>query len=158
MSYPRPLSHCNLTAVDLAGEIIAALSASSIVFQNESHYGDELVTVAQTLFDLSNRTNSGAQVTYTSVNECGGQARQFYNSTSFEDELFWGATWLFFATGNRSYLDYATSKFTAAIEEQEDEDHGVYYWNNKVLPTTVYILRILFNRKLHTHVLDSLKP
>ncbi|OMO58772.1 hypothetical protein COLO4_34389 [Corchorus olitorius] len=38
MSYKRPVSVCDERASDLAGEIVAALSAASIVFKDEKKY------------------------------------------------------------------------------------------------------------------------
>ncbi|OWM85068.1 hypothetical protein CDL15_Pgr027855 [Punica granatum] len=145
MTYPRAVSYCDLSASDLAGEIVAGLSAASILFKNETDYRIRLIAAAESLFELSTK-NPKVQGAYTAADECGGQARPFYNSTSFKDELVWGGTWLFFATGNTSYLDYATTNFGSAIQEERVAEKGLFYWNNKVLANAVLLTRLLYFR------------
>uniref|UniRef100_A0A6N2LST2 Endoglucanase n=1 Tax=Salix viminalis TaxID=40686 RepID=A0A6N2LST2_SALVM len=109
MNYLRPVSACNETASDLAGEIVAALSAASIVFKEDTGYSVKLIQSAEKLFEVATKNDTGHhQGTYTAVEDCGGEARTYYNSSGYQDELIWGGTWLFFATGNTSYLGYAT--------------------------------------------------
>lgn len=142
MSYPRPVSVCDSTASDLAGEIIAALSAASIVFKDETVYSGELTKAAGKLYEVASKEDHGhKQGTYTKVDACGGEARNYYNSTSFTDELVWGGTWLFFATGNNSYLAYAAEKFKAAEDEETESEKGIFYWNNKLTATAVIFVK-----------------
>ncbi|KAH9757454.1 Endoglucanase 10 [Citrus sinensis] len=149
MSYVRPVSVCDSTASDLAGEIIAALSAASIVFKDEIMYSGELIKAAGKLYEVTSREDPGRkQGTYTKVDACGGEARDYYNSTSFIDELVWGGTWLFFATGNNSYLAYATERFKAAEDEETESEKGIFYWNNKLTATAVLLTRLRFFRDL----------
>lgn len=75
---------------------------------------------------------------------CGEQATQFYNSTSYQDELVWGGTWLFFATGNTSYLGYATEIFFLAEKEELFSEKGIFYWNNKLTANVVILILINF--------------
>ncbi|KAL6316944.1 hypothetical protein AAG906_024482 [Vitis piasezkii] len=107
MSYLRPVSICNSTASDLAGEIVAALSAASLVFREDTGYSGELIKGAEKLFELATAVDPRMQGTYTTSDACGGQARQFYNSSGFEDELVWAGTWL-----------NATEKFASAETEE----------------------------------------
>lgn len=51
--------------------------------------------------------------------------------------MVWGATWLFFATGNSSYLDYANDNFATAEEEELLSDKEVFSWNNKLAANAV---------------------
>ncbi|ESR47658.1 hypothetical protein CICLE_v10003122mg [Citrus x clementina] len=149
MSYVRPVSVCDSTASDLAGEIIAALSAASIVFKDKIMYSGELIKAAGKLYEVTSREDPGRkQGTYTKVDACGGEARDYYNSTSFIDELVWGGTWLFFATGNNSYLAYATERFKAAEDEETESEKGIFYWNNKLTATAVLLTRLRFFRDL----------
>lgn len=142
MSYVRPVSVCDSTASDLAGEIIAALSAASIVFKDEIMYSGELIKAAGKLYEVTSREDPGRkQGIYTKVDTCGGEARDYYNSTSFIDELVWGGTWLFFATGNNSYLAYATERFKAAEDEETESEKGIFYWNNKLTATAVIFVK-----------------
>lgn len=144
MSYKRPVSVCDVTASDLAGEIMAALSAASIVFQEDTAYSGKLIHSAKILFDVATKNDTDhRQGTYTAVDNCGGEARMFYNSSGYKDELVWGGTWLFFATGNVSYLRYATNHFGAAEEEEAISEKGVFYWNNKLTATAVILIELL---------------
>ncbi|CAL1362928.1 unnamed protein product [Linum trigynum] len=146
MSYPRPVFACDgTTAADLAGEVVAALSAASIVFRDEKDYSNELVQAAESLYVAA--TKKG-QTTYTSVKACGGEASRVYNSSGFQDELVWGGTWLFFATGNTTFLEYAALNFSAAIKQQDPKEQGVFYWNNKVVATGILLTRLRFFRDL----------
>ncbi|KAJ9166773.1 hypothetical protein P3X46_021476 [Hevea brasiliensis] len=145
MSYKRPFSACDGTASDLAGEIMAALSAASMVFQEDTAYSRRLIQSAKILFDVATKNDSDhVQGTYTAVDTCGGEARMFYNSSGYKDELIWGGTWLFFATGDVSYLRYATNHFGAAEEEETISEKGVFYWNNKLTATAVLLTRLLY--------------
>jgi endoglucanase len=38
------------------------------------------------------------------------QVQKYYNSTGYEDELLWAATWLYHATGDQSYLKYVAEQ------------------------------------------------
>ncbi|KAF5200715.1 Endoglucanase [Thalictrum thalictroides] len=142
MAYQRPVSFCKDTASDLAGEIIAALSAASLVFQSDQFYSEELIKAAEQLFGLvtSNTYKNG---TYT-IGDCGREAGQFYNSSGYLDELTWGGSWLFFATGNTSYLHFATDSFGSAMNAELDSDKGVFYWNNKLAANAVLLTRLRF--------------
>lgn len=132
MTYQRPASTCDITASDLAGEIVAALSAASLVFKDDQAYSKDLVDAAEKLFELATNVDSTKQGTYTTVDACGGEARNFYNSSGYLDELIWGGTWLFFATGNTSYLKDATKRYDDAEKDKIPFDEGIFYWNNKL--------------------------
>ncbi|KAG9458920.1 hypothetical protein H6P81_003428 [Aristolochia fimbriata] len=138
MSYPRPVSLCRSSASDLAGETVAALSAASIVFKNtEKQYSEKLVHAAQKMFDFVTKDKS--QGVYTQLRGCGAEAREYYNSSGYLDELVWAGTWMFFATGNSTYLQYALDNFQRAVNAELTQDKGVLYWNNK-LPANVVLL------------------
>ncbi|XXG60817.1 hypothetical protein AAC387_Pa04g2635 [Persea americana] len=142
MTYARPVSTCTNFASDLAGETAAALASASLVFKEEKTYSVELIRVAEEVYAFANDTKN--QGMYTSTNDCGAQARNYYNSSGYLDELVWGGTWLFFATGNISYLEDARDTFKAAVEKQEAMDKGVFYWNNKLPASGVLLTRLLY--------------
>ncbi|KAG6531242.1 endoglucanase 25-like [Zingiber officinale] len=143
MSYRRPVFKCSMSASDLAGEMIAAMAAASIVFdQDDASYSATLVHTSEMVYDLA--TKNLIHGSYARDKDCGFEAAMLYNSTSYKDELVWGATWLFFATGNSSYLDYATGNFEAAVEEVVPSDEGVFYWNNKVAANAVLLTRLRY--------------
>ncbi|XP_058099696.1 endoglucanase 10-like [Magnolia sinica] len=141
MEYPRPVSMCKL-ASDLAGETAAALASASLVFKDEKAYSKELIQVAEELFAFAtNEENLGR---YTMDKDCGAEAQNFYNSSGYLDELVWGGTWLFFATGNDSYLRNATEMFESAMEAELTADTGVFYWNNKLPAAAVLLTRLRY--------------
>nr|GMC54565.1 endoglucanase 9-like [Ipomoea batatas] len=146
MTYTRQVSVCDLAASDLAGEIVAGMSAASIVFREDKTYSQKLVQAAESLFTMT--ISTAKKATYTTINRCGGNARPFYNSTSYKDELVWGGTWLFFATGNETYLEYATENLNADEEEEVVSEKGVFYWNNKLTANMILLTRIRFFRDL----------
>ncbi|XP_031259665.1 endoglucanase 25-like [Pistacia vera] len=158
MSYKRPVSMCDSTASDLAGEIIAALSAASMVFREQKEYSGQLIKAAETLYSAATVEEDGGhkQGTYTEVEDCGGEAREFYNSTSYIDELVWGGTWLSFATGNISYLEYATRRFKEAADEEKISEKGRFYWNNKLTANAVLLARVQFFRDVGYPYEDAL--
>ncbi|KAL4301067.1 hypothetical protein AHAS_Ahas17G0263800 [Arachis hypogaea] len=156
MDYARPVSICDSSASDLGGEIVAALSASSMVLKNDTEYSKKLVKAAETLHKLVTSEDPKKQGTYTMVDACGKQARDFYKSSSYKDELAWGGTWLFLATGNLTYLDYATETFKSAKSNESDFDNGAFDWNNKLNAVAVLLTRIRYFRDpggLYEHAL-----
>ncbi|CAN6717484.1 unnamed protein product [Malus baccata var. baccata] len=149
MHYDRPVSICDSTASDLAGEIIAALSAASLVFKEDNAYSGELVTAAEKLYESAvTKLDPARQGAYTKVDACGGESRNFYNSSGFQDELVWGGTWLFFATGDNSYLDYATKEFKYAVANETSADKRIFFWNNKLTANAVLLTRLRYFRDL----------
>ncbi|KAK7282636.1 hypothetical protein RIF29_11571 [Crotalaria pallida] len=144
MDYARPVSTCDGSASDLGGEIVAALSAASIVFKEDADYSAKLVKAAESLYEAVTREDPEKQGTYTMVDACGKQARSIYNSFSYKDELAWGGTWLFLATENRTYLEYATETFKSAKKNETNSDKGIFDWNNKLDAIAVLLTGIRF--------------
>ncbi len=75
---------------DLAGETAAAMAASSIVFRpTDPTYANTLLTHAEQLYNFAD-TYRGK------YSDCITDAQAFYNSWSgYNDELVWGALWLY---------------------------------------------------------------
>lgn len=115
---------------DLAGQLSAALSSSALVFQHaDSAYSTQLLHSARDLYAAGARNR--ATYTYSFNYPCAEdqlQAPGFpgdnprclpadelfqgamigtYNSTSYYDDLAWGAAWLFKATGDPYYGNQA---------------------------------------------------
>lgn len=89
---------------DLAAEAAAALAAASIAFRStDEEYADTLVDNARQLYAFADQHRGKYSDSITN-------ARDFYNSWSgYHDELAWGASWLYEATGEQSYLQQAES-------------------------------------------------
>lgn len=141
MDYPRPVAQCGRCS-DLVSEMAAALSAASIVFKDNREYSETLRHGAEILFAYG-RSAHGF------YSESVPDAANFYNSTNYYDEYIWGAAWLYFATGNSSYLQLATTSGIAknAGATGGSLDSRVFSWDNK-LPGAQLILtrlRIMMN-------------
>ncbi|MBL0159394.1 MAG: glycoside hydrolase family 9 protein [Bryobacterales bacterium] len=94
---------------DLAGETAAALAAASLVFQanGDAAYAATLLARARALYTFAD-TYKGA------YSQCIGDAAAYYNSWSgYNDELVWGATWLYRATQEAGYLQKAQQYYSA---------------------------------------------
>ena len=135
MDYDRPVQTAN-SGPDLAGEMAAALAAASIVFQDNTAYSKKLIKGAETLFTFAR--DFGKRTPY-----CRGNPyiEPFYNSTGYFDEYMWGAAWLFYATGNKSYISLATNPGLPKNSKAfyMIPDLSVPSWDNK-LPAAMLLL------------------
>ncbi|KAJ7514211.1 hypothetical protein O6H91_23G033500 [Diphasiastrum complanatum] len=136
MDYPRPVARIS-TGSDLAAEMAAALAAASIVFKDNAAYSKKLVSGAKALFQLSRdrRGRYSASVP---------DAATFYNSTGYYDEFLWGGAWMYYATGNISYLQLVTTlgigKWAGAYGG--GPYYGVFDWDNKLAGAQVLLTRL----------------
>ncbi|KAB2621850.1 endoglucanase 9-like [Pyrus ussuriensis x Pyrus communis] len=97
IDYIRPVTACHACS-DVAAEMAASLSAASIFSRNER-----------------------GRYSFP-----GTDAELFYNSTSYWDEFIWGAAWLYYATGNNSYLQLGT---TPGLAKHAAFSNGAYSWS-----------------------------
>lgn len=136
IEYPRPVYECH-SCSDLAAEMAAALASASIVFKDSKTYSQKLVHGAKTLYKFS-RDQRGR------YSAGGSDPSHFYNSTSYWDEYLWGGAWLYYATGNSSYLALATNKGLAkhAGAFWGGPDYGVLNWDNKLAGAQVLLSRM----------------
>ncbi|NJL35834.1 MAG: hypothetical protein HC899_03065 [Leptolyngbyaceae cyanobacterium SM1_4_3] len=138
MSMPRPAYKIDRQnpGSDLAGEAAAALAAASIVFRStDPAYADRLLKNAVQLFEFAD--------TYRAkYSDSILDAREFYESNGFIDELTWSAVWLYKATGNETYLskaektyqgigpdwthDWNTKSYGAAVLLAQETDNTTY--------------------------------
>ncbi|MCL7025989.1 hypothetical protein MKW94_018444, partial [Papaver nudicaule] len=125
IDYPRPVYECH-SCSDLAAEMAAALASASIVFKDSKTYSAKLVHGAKTLFKFARDQRGRYSV--------GSEAANFYNSTSYWDEFLWGGAWMYYATGNSSYLALATARGLAkhAGAFWGGPSYGVFSWENKL--------------------------
>ncbi|XP_009627045.1 endoglucanase 11-like [Nicotiana tomentosiformis] len=87
---------------DVAGETAAALAAASIVFRRTNpQYSHLLLIHAEQLFEFGDKFRGKYDASV-------GAAKGYYPSLSgYKDELLWAALWLYKATDNSHYLNYA---------------------------------------------------
>lgn len=143
MDYARPAQSAT-AASDLGAEMAAALASASIVFRDKAAYSKKLVNGAQTVFDFAR--DKSRRKRYSANND---YIVPYYNSTGYYDEYMWGAAWLYFATGNTSYIRLATDpgfpKNSKAFYRLPGQ--GVFSWDNK-LPAAMLLMtryRIFLN-------------
>ncbi|NJN59282.1 MAG: hypothetical protein HC879_18175 [Leptolyngbyaceae cyanobacterium SL_5_9] len=121
MSMPRPAYKIDRQnpGSDLAGEAAAALAAASIVFRStDPAYADRLLKNAVQLFEFAD-THRGK------YSDSIPDAKEFYKSNGYVDELTWGAAWLYRATGNQTYLSKAKKHY------QRVGPGWTHDWDNK---------------------------
>lgn len=106
---------------DLAAETAAAMAASSLVFAgSDPAYSAELLSHALELYQFADDHRG---VYSDSIPD----AEQFYKSYSgYQDELCWGAIWLYRATGDTSWLDRARSEYESLYTDSSGEP--AYSW------------------------------
>lgn len=107
---------------DLAGETAAAMAATSILFQEDDPtYSATLLEHAEQLYEFAD--------TYRGVYSSSiTDAASYYQSYSgYNDELVWGAIWLYLASNNQDYLDKAISYYSNLGTEGQSTDKS-YKW------------------------------
>ncbi|KAH0747287.1 hypothetical protein KY285_008944 [Solanum tuberosum] len=138
MNYERPVQTAT-SAPDLAAEMAAALAAASIVFRDNKQYSRKLVKGAETLFDFAR--DLGKRTSY-----CRGNPyiEPFYNSTNYFDEHMWGSAWLYYATGNKTYISLATNPVLSKNTNARFmiPDLSVLSWDNKVPAAMLLLTRM----------------
>ncbi|VAI02219.1 unnamed protein product [Triticum turgidum subsp. durum] len=137
IDYKRPVIECH-SCSDLAAEMAAALAAASIVFKDSKAYSDKLVHGAKALYKFG-RLQRGR------YSPNGSDQSLFYNSTSYWDEFVWGGAWMYFATGNTSYLTIATAPGMAKHAGAfwiGSPNYGVFTWDDKLPGSQVLLSRL----------------
>ncbi|PIN08929.1 Cellulase [Handroanthus impetiginosus] len=138
MKEERPLTQVNTSSPgsDVAAETAAALAAASLVFRTaDSAYSTALLKHAKQLFTFADKYRS-------SYSQSIPEVQTFYNSTGYGDELLWAASWLYHATGERSYFEYVTGK-----NGEDFANWGSptwFSWDNKLAGTQVLLSRVSF--------------
>lgn len=107
---------------ELAAETAAALAAASIVFKtSDAAYSAKLLTHARELYQFADTCRG-------KYSDSIADARGFYNSVSgFQDELVWGAAWLYMATREAAYLEKA-ERYYAQLNTQPQSTLRSYKW------------------------------
>ncbi len=117
---------------DLAGEAAAALASSSLLFKSsDSGYASTLLTNAKQLYSFADAHRG-------KYDQCITAAQGYYNSWSgYQDELVWGALWLYKATGDSSVLDQGEDVLRRPAEDEPDHHARVQLgrWPGTTRPT-----------------------
>jgi len=118
---------------DVAAETAAAMASSSLVFaKSDPSYAAELVSHAKQLYTFAD-TYRGA------YSDCVTDAQAYYKSWSgYQDELVWGAYWLYKATGDATYLAKAEAEYDELGTENQSTTKSFKWtvaWDNKQFAT-----------------------
>ncbi len=107
---------------DLAGETAAALAAASIAFRpTNPTYANTLLSHARQLYSFADNYRG-------KYSDCITDAAGYYQSWSgYNDELVWGAIWLYRATDEQAFLDKAQSYY-ANLSNQQQTTNKSYKW------------------------------
>ncbi|KAI8582148.1 hypothetical protein K450DRAFT_229243 [Umbelopsis ramanniana AG] len=108
---PRPSYMVNSTApgTDVAALGAAAFASASYLFRNrfnDSVYADTLMQHGISLFEFAETAQP--QQPYTKSIPA---IAEFYQTNTVQNQLVWGALWLYRATGNQTYLTKASNYF-----------------------------------------------
>lgn len=138
MDYPRPVQTAT-SAPDLGGEIAAALAAASIVFRDDATYSKKLIKGAALAYNFAR--DRGHRTPYSRGNP---YIEPFYNSTGYWDEYMWSAAWMYYATGNNSYITFATDPRLPrnAKAFMNILDFAVFSWDNKLPGAQLLLTRL----------------
>lgn len=110
MTMERPTFTCDAQnrCSEVAGGMAAAMASGAILFQDDATYSATLLDKAKKIYRYAEeyQGNNG----YTAANG-------FYSSYSgYNDELAWGAVWLYRATGDTAYLNKAKTYVASASD------------------------------------------
>ncbi|MQL89801.1 hypothetical protein Taro_022374 [Colocasia esculenta] len=121
---------------DVAGETAAALAAASVVFRHvDPGYSEKLLKTAKKAFAFADNYRGNYSDSLSSA------VCPFYCSYSgYKDELMWGAAWLYEATNDTSYFNFAQS---LALDDGCD----AFTWDIKLPGARVLLARHSLDNK-----------
>ncbi|KAL3684708.1 hypothetical protein R1sor_002730 [Riccia sorocarpa] len=142
MDYARPAYALNDGCSDLAAEMAAAMAAASIVFKDQTKYSQKLENASVALLKLAEDHDKRGR--FSEGLQDSGAGAPLYNSTGYWDEYLWSNAWVYFATGNNSYLKRATTEGLAinAGANGGGQFYGVFSWDNKLLGAQMLLTRL----------------
>ena len=121
MGMYRPIFTLNRNApgTELACETAAALSTCYIIFKDiDRSFANDCLQHARDLYDFGNEVRG-------SYSDSSPQVQDFYRSWSgYNDELCWGALWLYRATGEARYLQMARDNYANGVSK-------LFSWDDK---------------------------
>ncbi|WP_088653555.1 glycoside hydrolase family 9 protein [Geofilum rhodophaeum] len=107
---------------DLAAETAAAMAAASIIFRDDDPaYSQTLLQHAEELYAFADNYRG---VYSNSITDAAGYYRSF---SGYNDELVWGAIWLYRATNEPAYLQKAETYYDNLSSEPQSVEKS-YKW------------------------------
>ncbi|XP_054817174.1 endoglucanase 4-like isoform X2 [Prosopis cineraria] len=125
----------NFPGSEVSGEISAALAASSIVFKKHNlGYSSRLLNRARMVFEFADKYRGSYN------DSLGPWVCPFYcNLGGYQDELVWGAAWLFKATKLPKYWNYVNKNIHSL------NNFGEFGWDTKDAGINVLISKFVIN-------------
>jgi endoglucanase len=124
MQMPRPAYKIDAAhpGSDLAAETASAMAAASIVFKTDDPaYSATLITHAKQLYSFADNYRG---VYSNTITDAAGYYRSY---SGYNDDLVWGAIWLYRATGEQAYLDKAEAYYANLSTEPQATEKS-YRW------------------------------
>ncbi len=120
MSMARPTYSCDSSrkCSEVAGEMVAAFASGAIALASDMHYSAILVERAKRLYNYAK--------TYQGNNGYTASNGAYSSFSGYNDELAWGAIWLYMATNETTYLNDAKSFISLA----QDGTYWGHNWDN----------------------------
>ncbi|XP_024171945.1 endoglucanase 5 [Rosa chinensis] len=120
---------------DIAGETAAALASAAIAFKPyNSSYSNLLLVHAKQLFSFADRFRG-------LYDESIEDAKDFYTSSGYSDELLWAAAWLYKATNDDYYLKYVVDN--AVYMGGTGWSVKEFSWDNKYAGVQILLTKVL---------------
>jgi hypothetical protein len=136
MTMERPTYSCdaNNRCTEVSAGMAAALASGSLLFRaTDPQYAQKLLDTAKKIYKFAE--------TYQGNNGYTG-ANGFYSSYSgYNDELAWGAVWLYKATGDPTYLKKAENY----IKNAQSSIYWAQNWDNVSIGTYLLLYQITRN-------------
>jgi len=124
---------------DCAGESAAALASAAILFEDsDPAYSAQLIKHAKELFEFADKYRG-------LYSDSIADAKIFYKSWGYEDELIWAAAWLYKATGDATYLAKAETLYAT---RQQQWTSWSFDWGDK-LPGAQLLLYQLTGKNVY---------
>jgi len=152
MTMARPSYKVTRTAPgsDLCGETAASLAASSMVFRaSNPAYADLLLANARKLYHFAD-TYRGK------YSDAIPDAASFYNSWSgYQDDLMWGALWMYRATGEAVYLTKAQTIYNQMFSGDPSSQNypqlkWTHAWDDKTYGSLILFAMLTDNAAYQT--------
>jgi endoglucanase len=135
---------------DLAGETAAAMAAASIIFKDDDpSYSQTLLNHA---IELYNFADSYRGVYSNSITDAAGYYRSY---SGYNDELVWGAIWLFRATSDSSYLNKAEDYYNDLSTEPQSTEKSYKWglaWDDKSYGCYALLAKLTGKEKYKTDI------
>lgn len=112
---------------DVAGSMAAALAQASMLFrQRDPPYAAKCLDYAKRIYEFGSKHQG-------KYSDAIADAAAFYPSSSFTDDLAWGAVWLYRATGQRHYLAQSRAFLANTTTPWFNIDWDNQYWSTALV-------------------------